>query len=176
MRRHIVIVLLTLLVGNVSAEPVGDCASSPPDAVLELPQTMQTFAQLACTPYGHIIMQKDGWTWTYPGGMAPMLIPSQTARANPEQLGNASYFRSIEFQPVDAEEIVAALAALGLGTLGPEKDPDVYQLIAANQAGEESVLYFSFDAASDINWGVWCNEECLPDSRFTLQRSGMSSQ
>lgn len=169
MKRHIAFVLLVLVGGNCYAEPVGDCASSPQDAVLELPEAMQSFAQLACTPYGHIIMQKDGWTWTYPGGAAPILIPSQTAQANPQQLGNESYFRTIRFEEVAADETVTVLAALGLGTLGPDRDPAVYRLTTVNQAGEESLLYFSFDDSTNSNWGVWCNEECRPDSRFTLQ-------
>lgn len=175
MKRHIALMVLILIGSNSYADAVGDCAGSPQDAVLKLPQGMQEFAQLTCTPFGHIIMQKDGWTWTYPGGVAPILIASQTTQANPQQLGNNSYFRSIEFDPVAEDEKVSVLAALGLGTLGPDKDPEVFRLTTSNHAGEESTLYLSFDARTDTNWGVWCNDECLPDSRFTLQRVGEAS-
>ncbi len=48
---------------NASASPAGDCSGTPKSAIVELHEPLRNWGQLACTPYGHIITNKEGWVY-----------------------------------------------------------------------------------------------------------------
>ena len=161
---------LVLMATHVSvfADPLGNCEEAPEDARLELPEAMSQFAVLVCTPYGYIISNREGWIWTYPGSYAPLMIPSQMVRSNPREVGSASYFSSIEYVPVEGQEAKGALDALNEGFDALGSSPLVYRLRVTNQEGKSLRIYFSIDQELHSYWGIWCNTECDPRTRFMM--------
>jgi len=158
--------ILGLFAIPVFGQPVGDCTGTPVEAVIELPAPLNDWGRLACTEYGHIITNLDGWIWSNPGGYNPVMIPSQMVRNNPEAIGNASYFIKIEMSLVAGEELDAAVALFEEGFDASETKPSVYNLEVVSVSGRK--LGFKFFDYGASKWGVWCNVECDPDSRFML--------
>ncbi|HUS24350.1 MAG TPA: hypothetical protein VM369_05330, partial [Candidatus Binatia bacterium] len=106
-----VLFLFAAWLGTAQAQPSGDCAGSPAEAVTKLPAPLSDWGQVMCTPYGHIITNRQGWIWTQPGSYAPVMIPAQMVRQNPEPLGNKMYFTQISFGRVEGKEFEDAYAA-----------------------------------------------------------------
>ncbi len=159
--------LALILVSSQSiAAPVGDCAGSPGDAVVELPVPMATWAQITCTPYGHVIEGHAGWVWSQPGSYAPVFIPSQMVRNNPEEIGNKSYFTKIALSKVTGYEFVKAYEAFHVGLDQDKVLPIGYRLDLKSVSGKTITQYF-FDFG-DLAWGIWCNDGCDSGSRFML--------
>jgi len=164
--QSIVIFALLVLSGWASASPVGDCAGTPADAVVELPPPLDKWGQIACTPYGHIITNRDGWIWSYPAAYAPVFVPSQMVRDDPKELGNKSYFSRIDMTKVDGAELDAAYSVFQEGFDKDERTPTGYRLDVTSNFGKSLKLYF-FDYG-DSAWGIWCRDKCDPSSRFML--------
>lgn len=119
-----------------------------------------------CTPYGHIITSRDGWIWTQPGAYAPVMIPAQMVRENPEQVGNKVYFTHVSFTRVAGKELEEAYAAFVKGFDDEGEKTTGYRLDAKSVSGKELKLYF-FENGPSI-WGIWCTKQCDPMSRFML--------
>lgn len=159
--------LLFILASSQSiAAPAGDCSGTPADAVIELPAPLATWAQITCTPYGHVIESQTGWVWSKPGSYAPVFMPSQMVRDNPEKVGNKSYFTKIALSKVAGDEFTKAYEAfhqdMGVDTILPAG----YRLDLISVSGKTIIQYF-FDYG-DFAWGIWCNKICDPDTRFML--------
>lgn len=148
------------------AAPVGDCGGTPADAVVDLPSPLNDWGQVACTPYGHIISNKDGWIWSYPGGYAPVFIPSQMVRKEPKELGNKSYFTKIQMTKVDGEEFREVYSVFHAGLDPKEAIPVGYRLDVTSVSGDALKLYF-FDYGNSA-WGIWCRDKCDPKLRFMV--------
>jgi len=149
-------------------DPTGECDGSPVDAVLSLPAAMDDWAQIICTPYGHIIAPEEGWFWSYPGGFSPVMVPSQLVRTQPEEVGNASYFRRVEFVLAKSEKVELVRSAFNAGFDANENPGDIYRLTVENQDGKPLILYFDVDESGKNTWGMWCADECDSDSRFMV--------
>lgn len=171
MIKQLTILLLSLTLSVIAqAAPQGNCSGSPATAVLELPAPLSDWGSIVCTPYGHIISNHDGWIWSYLGAFAPVFIPSQMVRSNPEPIGNKSYFKQITFVevPLSDKEAAAAFSALNEG-LAPESDSKAYKLSVTGSLGRSLTLFF-FQHGSSI-WGIWCDEhgtQCKSDTRFMV--------
>jgi len=150
----------------VYATPVGDCVGTPPDAIIELPPPLNEWGQIACTPYGHLIGNKEGWIWSYPGGYAPVFVPSQMVRTEPKELGNKSYFTNIKMTKVDGKEFQEAYSAFHADLDPKETIPVGYRLDVTSVSGKTLKLYF-FDYGNSA-WGIWCRDECDPKLRFMI--------
>lgn len=164
--KYLLIFILLWIPAQVIADPAGDCSGTPSSAVTSLPSPLDKWAQLACTPYGHIITNKDGWVWTYPGGYNPVIIPSQMVRTNPEQLANESYFTMIEMREIQGNEATAAIELFESGFDQSQTKPKVYSLQVKSVSGKS--LDFKFFDYGDSKWGMWCNKKCAPQSSFML--------
>jgi hypothetical protein len=165
----ILLLLLTPLAA-ARAEDVGDCTTTPPKAIVSLPAPLSQWGTVICTPYGYIISNHDGWIWSYPGGYAPVFVPSQMVRSNPKPIGSKSYFTQISFteMPLADKSTQEALAALNKG-LPPEPASKAYRLSATGSLGRTLSLYF-FQNGSSM-WGIWCDEhgsQCNSDTRFMV--------
>ncbi len=152
------------LYGNAS--PVGDCSGTPEQAVMVLPSPLSEWGKIACTPYGHIITNKEGWTWSNPGSYSPIMIPSQMVRSNPEPLGSKSFFTEINMVAVTGQQALDAIKLFEAGFDSSETAPTVYSLTVSSVSGKE--LGFQFFDYGDSQWGMWCNKECNPNSKFML--------
>lgn len=166
------VLLILLLVASVSARAEVDsaCTGSPADAVTQLPTPLSEWGNIMCTPYGHVLTNRDGWIWSEPGAYSPVFVPSQMVQSNPAPLGNASYFTRLDFTQVDPDEPAAAkaLAAIQEG-YAPETPIRTFRLDARSSSGRALVLYF-FDWGDSVN-GIWCGQDgttCRSDSTFML--------
>ena len=150
----------------VSGAPSGNCDGAPKEAIVELPSPIDDWGQILCTPYGHILSAKEGWLWTNPGGYSPVMIPSQMVRSEPKQLGNESYFTEINLVVLEGKEAEESIALFETGFDKSESPPRVYSLQVVSVAGK--TLGFRFFDFGSSAWGMWCNKECKPSSRFML--------
>jgi hypothetical protein len=172
MLKYLVVLLVVLAVvpAAKATEPQGDCAGTPSSAAMELPGQLAEWGTLVCTPYGHIISNHEGWIWSHPGGYSPVFVPSQMVRDNPQPLGNASYFKALDFHEVPLSDPGAAraLEALEAG-LAHEAATNAYRLSVSGSLGRSLVLYFFRLRGS--TWGIWCGADgtkCTSDSKFML--------
>tara|TARA_R110001592_G_scaffold235022_1_gene492859 strand:- start:216 stop:728 length:513 start_codon:yes stop_codon:yes gene_type:complete len=158
--------LLLLFSASVLAAPAGDCEGTPEGAILELPSPLNNWGQIACTEYGHIITNMDGWIWSNPGAYSPVMIPSQMVRRNPEPVGNNSYFTKIEMNQLGPEESNEVIELFEAGFDSSGQPVKVYNLSIASISGRE--LSFMFLDYGESQWGMWCNNGCDPQSKFML--------
>lgn len=165
-RRVVAFIVLISVSGYAAAGPVGDCAGTPAEAVVNLPSPLDKWGQIACTSYGHVITNKNGWIWSQPGSYSPVFIPSQMVRENPQKLGSESYFTGIDMASVEGDEFDNAYRALIEGLDTDDTRPQGYRLDATSVSGKRLKLYF-FDYDESV-WGIWCREECDPLSRFMI--------
>ncbi len=164
--KYSILVVMFLLSVNAIASPSGDCSGASESAVVELPTPLSNWGQLICTPYGHIITNKEGWVWSNPGSYSPVMIPSQMVRSNPEPLGNKSYFTKIEMVALTGNEAEVSRKIFEAGFDVSETKPKVYSLKVASISGKK--LGFQFFDYGNSQWGMWCNKECDPNSKFML--------
>ena len=165
--RLVVVFIALMSVSHYSvAGPMGDCAGTPAEAVVNLPSPLDEWGQIACTPYGHVLSNKQGWIWSQPGSYSPVFIPSQMVRKNPQKLSNKSYFTGIEMSRVDGDEFDKAYQAITKDLDTDNTRPQGYRLDVTSVSGKQLKLYF-FDYGESI-WGIWCREKCNPASRFMI--------
>lgn len=147
--------------------PVIDCAGSPPEAVMTLPPPLNKWGQITCTPYGHVLAPTGNWTWIWPDGSGTVFIPSQLVMANPQLLGNRSYFTRIEIARIRGAEADEAYATFHEGLDLREVPPDVYRADLTSVSGKVMKVYF-FDYDT-FAWGMSCpDNNCVQDSRFIM--------
>lgn len=164
-----IILSTALLLGCLTAGRTWaqDCAGTPAEAVMTLPAPLNDWGQIHCTPYGHVIAARDGWIWSQMGAYAPVFIPSQMVRNNPTELGNQSYFSSLNLIAVSAQEAEPALAEFRR-LFAPELPKQSYQFDAISVSGRALRLYF-LDYGNDTRLGIWCRDGiCSPESIFML--------
>jgi hypothetical protein len=152
------------------AAPAHDCAGSPPDAVMALPAPLSRWAQIVCTPFGHMLASHKGWMWLAPD-LDPVFIPAQTMDNNPEKLGNKIYFTKIDVARVKGPEFDDAYKTFHEGFDDTEVKPDGYRVDMTTVQGNTIRMYF-FDYDT-YAWGMSCpGNKCDPDTRFmVLDRS-----
>jgi hypothetical protein len=143
------------------------CVGTPRNAVMTLPSPLDEWGTIVCTEYGHIISNREGWIWSYPGTYARVFIPSQMVKDNPKPLGNQSYFIRIEMRKVEGQECETAYNAFNKGFAKEPVPPVGYRLDLTSNSGRALLLYF-FRSGKNGVWGVWCEEECKPVSRFMV--------
>jgi hypothetical protein len=162
-------VALSLAV-NISTARADDCAGTPPQAVMELPQPLAKWGQIVCTPYGHIISNRAGWIWSNVGSYSPVFIPAQMVVNNPAPTGNLSYFTKIEVKEVTGDQYETVYKVFH-GQLAPDaKLPKSYRLDVYSVPGPPvthlTLYFFDYGAAA---WGMWCpHEKCDPTSNFMI--------
>ena len=163
--------LLLLLAAYADAAPYGDCEGTPEEAIVELPEPLKGWGEILCTPYGHIITNKEGWVWTYIGGYYPFMIPSQIVSMNPDPVGNASYFKRIDMTRLTGEEAETSIKKFEDGFLQSEDMPKAYLLEAVSISNKK--LPFKFfvykgEYGDDLVFGMWCSKGCNPETRFII--------
>ncbi|WP_444904748.1 hypothetical protein [Microbulbifer sp. CnH-101-E] len=164
--RFITLVIMAVLSIASYAEPAGDCKGTPKSAVTSLPDPINKWGQIVCTPYGHIITNKEGWAWSKPGSYSPVMIPSQMVQSNPVRLANESYFTRINMSELSNNEAEASVKQFEEGFDVSEAKPTVYKLNVESVSGKS--LSFHFFDYGNSQWGMWCNKECNPNSKFMI--------
>jgi len=166
--RTILLICFLIFSGQITAEPVGECEGAPQEAVMELPRPINEWGVIVCTPYGHLISNKEGWIWSNPGSYSPVMIPSQMVRSNPEALGNKSFFTEISLKKIQGKEASAAIEFFERGFDKSPSIPNVYSMKVVSVSGREHG--FQFFEYEDHQWGMWCNKECDPESSYMSKK------
>lgn len=112
------------------------CQNGPEGMVTEAPTVVSTLATVECTGYGQILTGSEGVPWNYPGGFAPVIIPAQTGRAQPEKVNNESHFTSVTAKKLTQKEAAEVYKGLSQGFYKiPKEAPETIEIIATNQMG-----------------------------------------
>jgi hypothetical protein len=149
-------------VGNESANKVAACAGSP-DAITSLPEPLNRWAQVRCTPVGYVITGREGWLWIQPTYKALVVIPS----SSPQQPDGSAYFTKIELTKVRGEEFERAYEVFHTGFDPKDAKPAGYRLDVTTMDGTEIRLYM-FDYFT-YGWGMACSKDaCDASSRFVM--------
>lgn len=178
--KHAIAVTLCLAAGYASAAPSDSstpfesieipCAGAPAAAKTELPSELQKWAKLSCTKYGQVIRAASGWVWHAPMTNQFVRVWAQPAERDFAEVGQSSFFASIEFRKLsqlEAEEANQALAA----SLGAKPQPvaDAYALVATDNTGRaQTVRFVRSEANVRIGnlWGWSCSAPCTAPTVF----------
>ena len=145
-----------------------DCFGSPGDAVRVLPAPLRKWGYVSCTPFGHMLSSREGWVWAWLDGSGSVAIPSQMVKHNPAELGNASYFVSIEVSGLEPEKLTFAASVFHDGLDMEEHEvKGGYRVNLTSVSGQSATIYF-FDFEKFAG-GMWCPDDaCVPQSRFMI--------
>jgi len=81
-----------------------------------------------------------------------VMIPSQMVRTNPEEVGNDSYFTTIEMKVLEGEEAEEAIALFEMGFDKSDPPPKAFSLLVTSVSGK-SLGFRVFDFG-DSAWGM----------------------
>ncbi len=161
---------LTIGVGGIAPRASADtdeCFGTSFDAVMHLPAPLRKWGQIDCTPYGHALGSRPGWVWASLENKKKVFIPSQMARSNLQEIGNESYFTSIQVSELKDDERASALQTFNEGLELKEGDSKAYRAELTSVSGSVITIYFfDFD---NFAGGMWCPEDdCIQESRFLI--------
>jgi hypothetical protein len=138
-----------------------------PDAITTLPESLNRWAEVVCTPSGYVITGRSDWIWIEPTHSALVVIPSQSYGRYAETTDGGAYFTRIELTKVTGEEFDMAYEVFHAGFDPKDAKPAAYRLDVTTMAGNDIRLYL-FDYFT-YGWGMACSKEaCDPSSRFVM--------
>ncbi len=142
------------------------CQGTPSDAVMRLPGRLNDWGQIICSPYGHVILAKAGWVWSYPGSYAPVWLPAQMVKQDPQPLGNTAYFKKIDLTLVKGKEAEIPFNAFRKHFPNESPPDTTYRLDLLSSSGKSLRLFF---LDYERPWGIWCPDGvCDPSSAFMI--------
>jgi hypothetical protein len=172
------VVATALSFGNTQPRAAADefdCHGSPSQAVRVLPAPLRKWGYIHCTQFGHMLESRDGWVWAWLDGSGEVAIPSQMVKRNPVELGNESYFVTIEVSDLNAEKLVFALSLFNDGLNITEGEVKGYRVQLTSVSGRSTTIYF-LDFATFAG-GIWCPDDgCVPQSRFMIMEKDHAAQ
>jgi hypothetical protein len=134
---------------------------------MRLPSPLRKWGQIICTPFGHVLGSRDGWIWASLEKGSRVLIPSQIAGRNPQQIGNESYFTAIGVSELQPDELASAVAMFNDGLHFDEPSAKGYRADLVSVSGAIITMYF-FDFGT-FGGGMACPDgDCALDSRFLI--------
>ena len=146
------------------------CQDGPKEMVTDVPKLVQTLASVKCTIYGQILTGADGVLWNYPGGFAPVIIPAQMVRAQPEEVNNEFHFTSVSAKKLSQKEAAEMYKGFGQGfDEMPKEAPETIEIVATNQKGVTQKVYL-FQLAPESMWGFACQPTCKPEMAFMVMK------
>lgn len=146
------------------------CSNAPEAAKTELPSDLQKWAKLSCTRYGQVIRAASGWIWHSPRTNEFVRLWAQPAEGDLSEVGQSSYFTTIEFRKLsqpEAEEANNSLAS----SLGAKTQPvaDAYALTTKDNTGRVQTVHFVRSEANARLGNLWawaCTEPCTKPTIF----------
>lgn len=146
------------------------CQDGPNNMVTDLPKLVNSLASVKCTVYGQILTGADGVLWNYPGGFAPVIIPAQMVRTQPEKVNNKFHFTSVTAKKLDQKEAIEIYKGFGQGFDEMPKEPlDTIEISVTNQKGVTQRVYF-FQLGPETMWGFTCQPTCKPEMAFMVMK------
>ena len=95
-QRKIMKLLLTILIllfsSNAFSQSV-NCENAPSDAVVELPDPINKWSVIFCSPKGHVLAGSDGIVWVTKNNSSFMFRANR--KVTPESTQHSSYFKKI---------------------------------------------------------------------------------
>jgi len=174
------VVATALSLGSAQPRAAGeefDCYGSPNAAVRILPAPLRKWGHINCTQFGHMLESRDGWVWAWLDGSGSVAIPSQMVKRDPAELGNESYFVTIEVTELEAEKLLFAVSLFndGLNITDEEGDAKGHRVELTSVSGRSTTLYF-LDFAHFAG-GIWCPDDgCVPQSRFMIMEKDHAAE
>lgn len=162
-------VMATVLsVGSTQPKAAADeCYGSSSQAVKVLPAPLRKWGFITCTQFGDMLESRDGWVWAWLDGSGEVAIPSQMVKENPAELGNESYFVTIDVSDLNPEKLVFAFALFADGLNISEAEIKGYRVQLTSVSGNSTTIYF-LDFGTFAG-GIWCPDDgCVPQSRFMI--------
>ena len=166
----IVSFLFSFALNALEPQPIDlDCKDAKKEAVTEIPEPFEDLAAVHCTIYGHLITGSEGVLWNYPGGFAPVIIPSQMVKAEPKVVNHEMYFTSITANTLKGKEAKNIFSRFGKGfdMSEVESPAEVLELVATNNESIEQKVYL-FNAGQNSIWGFACQPTCKPEMSFMV--------
>jgi len=146
------------------------CKDGPKEMITEVPKLVHALASVKCTVYGQILTGADGVLWNYPGGFAPVIIPAQMVRAQPEKVNNKFHFTSVAAKKLSQSEAVEIYKGFGQGfDEMPKEAPKTIEIVATNQKGVTQKVYL-FQLTPETMWGFSCQPTCKPEIAFMVMK------
>lgn len=162
---------LVIAVGFGGSSPTAadetDCYGSPSDAVTVLPAPLRKWGHIVCTRFGHMLESREGWVWAWLDGSGAVAIPSQMVRRNPRELGNDSYFVTVDIADLEPEALVFALSMFHDALNMDEGQVKGYRVTLKSVSGRAATVYFlDFEKFAG---GMLCPEDaCVPQTQFMI--------
>lgn len=170
-KKMVLLMILFLPVFTIAEEKEPEfeipCSDAPRESVTEVPKMVSDVASIKCTIYGHILTGADGVLWNYPGAFAPVIIPSQMVRSEPEKVNHQFYFTSVTARSLNKEEAISAYKGLGDGFDVLKEAPATIEIIATNQKSMSQKVYL-FQLGPETIWGYACQPTCKPEMSFMV--------
>ena len=152
-----------------------DCYGSPSEAIQVLPVPLHKWGYINCTQFGHMLESRDGWVWAWLDGSGEVAIPSQMVRKDPVELGNESYFVTIDVSDLNPEKLVFAFAVFADGLNITEGELRGYRVHLTSVSGRSTTIYF-LDFGTFAG-GIYCPDDgCVPQSRFMIMEKDHAAE
>lgn len=146
------------------------CQDGPEEMVMEVPELVHALASVKCTVYGQILTGADGVLWNYPRGFAPVIIPAQMVRTQPDKVNNKFHFTSVVAKKLSQSEAVEIYKGFGQGfDEMPKEAPETIEIVATNQKGVTQKVYL-FQLTPESMWGFACQPTCKPEMAFMVMK------
>ena len=160
---RVLLAIAALVSSHAQAQDIEiSCDGSPSDATTTVPTPADRFVHVLCTKYGHVLTPVAGWFWTPPGTFSPTFYPAQMVQADPKEVGNSVYFKSIAVTQLEGREAAHSWQVIGrmFGDPPPSK---ALRIVAASSGGSQhTILIFP------NSWGYSCSPSCSQDSAFVM--------
>ena len=159
-----------------AADDQADCNGTPSTAVRVLPAPLRKWGYIHCTQFGHMLESRDGWVWAWLDGSGEVAIPSQMVKRDPVELGNDSYFVTIEIAELEPEKLLFAVSLFNDGlNITEEGEIKGYRAQLTSVSGRSTTIYF-LDFATFAG-GIWCPDDgCVAQSRFMIMEKDHSAE
>jgi hypothetical protein len=159
-----------------AADDQVDCNGTPNTAVRVLPAPLRKWGHINCTQFGHMLESRDGWVWAWLDGSGEVAIPSQMVKRDPVELGNDSYFVTIEIAELEPEKLLFAVSLFNDGlNITEEGEVKGYRATLTSVSGRSTTIYF-LDFATFAG-GIWCPDDgCVAQSRFMIMEKDHAAE
>lgn len=146
------------------------CQDGPREMVTEVPELVNALASIKCTIYGQILTGADGVLWNYPGGFAPVIIPAQMVRTQPEKVNNLFHFTSVLARKLNQSEAIEVYKTFAKGfDEMPKEAPETTEIVVTNQNGSTQKVYL-LQLSPETMWGFACQPTCKPEMAFMVMK------
>lgn len=149
MKYKVFVILLIAILGlgllSLTYEgPKFSCADAPKEAITEINhEKVRQWVQIDCTPVGHIINPKEGYTWSYYGRYSPISFYAQGTGKNGklEKTGHDAYYRKVTIIEVGEEKGKTIVNALSPNGAVADEVPNIYGIRAEAYNGERHTFF-----------------------------------